>query len=271
VGTSYPTIRNTLKENDIEGIQEQKETRSKLVEKTLTEIFTYETYTEESVIDLIFNLKRIGKECGKDLGAFIEDLSIIFDIFYKQSSNPIKLFIFLLDLSDNLSLIYDNIEPEPFNEVVGLYYNKGISIKDADEYLAESKAEKEEIIAISKEIWDDCQKKIKEAKRKLIYEVESKSEIILKNCKQDLKEYNEKIKNAQKELDVIKIARLTIIEELERSEIGNQNLKQTNQALKESLKQANEEKLLLEKVFMRMGAKFPEEVKNIVSEMENES
>lgn len=248
-GISYPTIRTILKENDIEGIQEQKETRSKLVEKTLTEIFTYKNKSEESVIDLIFNLRRIANKSGKeDLGDFIESIEFIFDQYYKYSSNPIKLFDIFLDISSNMAFLEDGYNIEEFTKIFEDFYDKCIFIKDADEYLAESKAEREDITAELKKMWNDFLLKIGNEKKKLISEVESKSETLLKNSKQDLKEYREKIDCAKKELSKLASTRTLIIEGLKRMETENQNLKQTlvqtdkeNSMLKEMIERVNQE------------------------------
>ena len=257
---SYPSVRRILDESEINDDSGNLQEKAEQTKKTLTEIFNYENYTEESVLELVYNLKRIAKESGKDLGAFVEDLSYIFDMYYKHSPNPIKLFDFLLGISEHLSLIYDNIEPKAFNEIVELYYNKGIFIKDADEYLADIEEKTDLLLANSKEIWDDCQKRIENAKKKAISEVESKSETLLKNSKQDLKEYQKKIDNAQKELASLILNQAVVI---------NRD-KTENQALKEILEQTDKENSLLKIILQRITAVFPNEIESIWSEIQNE-
>ena len=95
---SYPTIKNILNKNNTEQNQKEITERDEFVKKKLGEIFTYENYTEEAILDLIFNLKRIAEVSGSELGQFIEDIEFIFDKCHKYSEAPIKLFNYIVDI-----------------------------------------------------------------------------------------------------------------------------------------------------------------------------
>ncbi len=230
---SYPSIRNILNENDINDKPERLQEKAEKTEKTLSEIFEYENCTEEAVLDLIYNLRRIAKESGSELGDFIEDIEFIFNKYHKITENPVKLFNFLLDISENLSLIYDNIEPETFLEIVELYYDKGLQIREVDEYMIENDAKAERILKNVKEELDKYQDKINNAQIELQKLTSSKAIWTAKLLEEPNKE---KLQKAIKENNELQNLAQLITEKA-------QMLNSENQELKKMLEKTDKEKL----------------------------
>jgi len=162
---SYPSIRNILKEGDAEQIQERKK---EIVEKKLIEIFEYEDYTEESMINLVFNLKRIGEIFGRDLGQFIEDIEFMFDIYQKRTEKPIRMLDFLLDICDNLTLIYDVIEPEAFLKAIEDYCKQATYLNDIETHISEIKQKSNELVDSKAIELRDLDRQIEEYRTKTI-------------------------------------------------------------------------------------------------------
>ncbi len=169
---SYPTIRDILNKNDIEGVQDEKRERDEDTKRKLSEIFKYEDYTEESVLELIYNLIRIGKMCGRDLGEFIEDIELIFDQYCKISENPIQLFDFLMDISREMNFITDSFGVEILIEVIDSFMEQHIFLKtlqekyhSIEEFKKIKKEEHEQEQERNKKLFDDLvrmSKKVKE-------------------------------------------------------------------------------------------------------------
>lgn len=176
VDVSYPSIRNILRESGIEGVQDEQKERTKVVEKKLSDIFKYEDYTEEGVLELIYNLIRVGKICGRDLGEFISDIELIFDQYCKISDNPIKLFDFLMDISREMNFVRDSFDMGKLLELIGSFMEQHIFLEQLrEEYnsIEEFKERKEELERERKETnarFDDLiriSKNMKETNQKL--------------------------------------------------------------------------------------------------------
>jgi len=251
---SYPSIRSILSSDDIEEIQEEKK---EIVVKKLTEIFTYENRAEETMVNLIFGLKRIGEKSGKDLGDFVEDLVYIFDCYDKITEDTIKLFVFLLEISRNMTVIADHIEPLILIDYIDNFIDREVDMEDAEKYVAEIKEEAENV-------WNETQKRIENVKRKAINEIEVKSETLLTNSKEEYAEYQEKINRAKEELTDLILNKIFLNNR-------NEKVKKENQELKKTLKESDEKKTLLEKAFKKLGAIFPQEAETIIQEIIKES
>lgn len=253
---SYPTIRDILNGNNSEQKQEIKED-NKIIEKKLSEIFNYENYTEKSVLDLLFNLRRIGENYGKDLGGFVEDINFVFDKYNKYTDNPIKLLNFLLDVSENLSLIYDCIEPDKFLTMVERYNERDIFINDTETYI------RNEIIPVL----DGYIERKEFLKNEIILMQEKLSQItsmeaimMVKLLENPTEEKLEKANDKIKELNV------------SLREIVNEGLqyKKENLDSKLEFENAKKENIVLKMIFERIMKVFPTETKSIISEIENE-
>ena len=158
---SFPTIKNILDDNEIKQNQDLLNERNEVLVKKLSEIFNYENCTEESVLDLIFNLKRIANDSGMELGEFVEDIEFIFDKIHKHTENPIKLFNFIVDISNSLSLLFNSIEPEPFLEIIQDYYESGLNLNEAKESIIEIEEKAERFIKLYRSFmksgnFEDC-------------------------------------------------------------------------------------------------------------------
>ena len=165
VQISYTSIRSILKEGDTEQIQERKK---KIVEEKLIEIFRYEGYPEETIVNLVFNLKRIGETSGRDLGQFTEDLEHILDIYHKHNDNPIKLFDFFLDVSDNLTLILDHITPEALLKAVDIYIEHLLYLNEIEAKISEIKQKSNEFVDSKARELEDLDRQIEESRKGLI-------------------------------------------------------------------------------------------------------
>lgn len=251
---SYPSIRSILNRDEIEEIQEEKK---EIVVKKLIEIFRYEGYPEETIVNLIFNLKRIGEKAGKDLGEFVEDLEYILDCYNERTENFKLIFVFLLELATHFSIITDHIEAGVLINYIDNFIEREVDMEESEKYVAEIKEE-----AVN--VWNETQKRIEDAKKEAMSEVESKSKTILKNSKEEYAEYQGKIKNAKKELASLRAIGSLIRKTLEKLEKENQNLRKM-------LKESDEKKSLLEEAFKRIEAIFPMETETIVKEIIKES
>ncbi len=258
---SYPTIRNILSENNKEQNQEELQENHEIIEKKLSEIFSYENYTEKSILDLIFNLRRIGENAGRDLGAFVDDIEFIFDKYNKHTDNPIKLLDFLLDISNELSLIFDLIEPKEFLSFVEKYYERGIFLNDTETYI------KDEIIPtldsyIAKKEFLENEIIIMQEK---ITNLTSMEAILTKKLLE--KPNLEKLKNAELNINNLKALLSKVANETVKHKTENIKIKNL---LKETISinnQLKEENSALDMVFDKIRLIFPEEVKSIVSEV----
>lgn len=218
---SFPTIRNILNESDTKQNQEVINEKKEALTKTLTDIFNYETYLEESVIDLVFNLKRIAQISGSDLGDFVEALSFVFDKIHKHTDNPIKLFNFIVNISNYLSLLHDVVKPEAFLEIVELYYDNGIRFEEVNN---------------------------------LITEIEEKTDILIENAKEEYAYWGDKTNEIKEKYDTLCTSHSTTLKKLEKEEITNKKLKKTEEELK-----TMEEKLKILQVYAyKLGEKAKE-------------
>ena len=237
---SRSSVYNALKDGKKEQAETENSEKNKFIEKKLSEIFTYEDYTEETIVSLIFNLKRIAEISKSDLGQFIDDLEMIFDKYHKITENPVKLFNFIIDISNQLSLITDHIEPDKLILATDNFFNRETSMEEADEYLAETKAEKEELLINIKELWSEFQKRVENSKKEARSEIEEKTDLLLTNSKRDLKEYKEKIDNAQEKLKEITSTKNMMLQRIMQ--------KINNDKLQESLKKIEDLQITIQKL-----------------------
>lgn len=264
---SYPTIRNVLNDNNKEQKKGELKEKNEVIEKKLSEIFNYENYTEKCVLDLIFNLKRIANETGSELGDFIESIELIFDKYHKKTENPVKLFNFLLEISENMNVITDHIDVNVLITVIDKFVNREIEMEQAEEFIADIEAKAELANNNTKELWDENQERIKSAKRKARSEIELKSDELLKNAKAELKEYREKIDKAKRESELLTTFKTQISEHIEMVEKENHDLKKALEQT-EKIKQEN---LAFDMVFNKLRLIFPEEIKSIIAEVNIEA
>lgn len=258
---SYPTIKNILNDKDIKQNQEEISERNEIVRKKLEEIFAYENCTEEAILDLIFNLKRIAEVSGSEIGEFIEDIEFIFDKYHKYTEKPIELFNFIVDISSNLSLVFDSIEPEPFLKIVEDYYENGMKFNEAKESMIEIEVKAERLVENAKEEYNIWQEEINNAQKEC-ESITSLKSIMLKKM---IDEPNlKKLKFAEESVKALQINahKLETI-----NQVLTIKLKQTDKENKE----AKQELLLFNLAFERINKLFPEEVGIIIKEIENEN
>ena len=260
---SFPTIKNILDENEIKQNQDVINERNEVLVKKLSEIFNYENYTEETVLDLIFNLKRIANGSGIELGEFVEDIEFVFDKIHKHTENPIKLFNFIVDISSNLSLVFNSIEPEPFLKIVEDYYESGLSLNEAKDFISEIETKAEKLVDELKQEYNDWQERINYAQEEY-KSITSLKTIVIKKMMDNptlekLKISEERIKEMEKRMEKLQMTNAVLIEKgksLEQADKDNEITRQEN--IKARL------------IFERLEKIFPQDVKNIIQEIENE-
>lgn len=282
---TYPTIRNILTESDTKQNQEDIKEKKEALTKTLTDIFNYENYTEESVIDLVFNLKRIAQISGSDLGDFVETLSFVFDKIHKHTDNPIKLFNFIVDISNYLSLLHDVVKPEAFLEIVELYYDNGIRFEEVNNLIVEIDEKTDILIKKVKEGYEYWQEKTNEIKEKYDTLCSSHSTTLKKLENEEitlkkLKKTEEELKITEEKLGNLRIYAYRLGEEAKKIETENQELKiKLNQSDKENditkrdnslIENLKQEKMLMEIVLKEISINFPVEFEMIVNKVKNE-
>ena len=253
---SYPSIRTILSENNTEQIQEKVKEKNEIVVKKLSEIFTCENCTEQAILELIYNLRKIASDTNRELGELIEDVSFLFEKYNKYSENPVKLFDFLMDVSNNFSLILDNIEPEQFFKVVEGYYERGIYLNDTETYIKEEIIPSlDDYIERKKELGNE----IIEMQKELNKITSARTLMLSKLLQQPNKQKLQKALENNNELQIFaqKLAEKA------------QMLISENQAFKKMLEKINKENSLLIEAFQRINLIYPEEVKKIISEIEN--
>jgi len=264
VQVSYPSIKSILDENDIKQNQEVINERNEVLINKLSDIFNYENCTEEAVLELIFNLKKIANDSGIDLGEFIEDIEFIFDKINKYIENPIKLFNFIVDISSNLSLAFDSIEPEPFLEIVDLYYDKGLQIREADEYIAEIEIKAERLLENVKPEYNKYQNKINCSRQELNQLTSNNSLMTAKLLQQPNKEKLQKAMNRNNELqsfaNIITIKAQVLDKKNQELEIENQELIKKSQITDKELGK-------LTKIIDRVWLVFPDEIANLIKDV----
>jgi len=254
-GISYPSIRSILKEGDTEQIQERKK---KIVEEKLIEIFRYEGYPEETIVNLVFNLKRIGEIFGRDLGNFVEDIEFVFDVYQKRTEKPIRMLDFLLDLSDNLTLIYDVVEPEGFLKAIEDYCKQATYLNDIETHIAEIKQKSNELVDSKAIELEDLDRQIEESRRVLIEIYGGYGTAIKKFVD------NPKLKEANEKIAVLQLGNRILIEKY-------QNLKtkiKQNDKKNEIIKREN----LAFKIYnKKLQTMYPEEANSVIEEIKNEN
>ena len=129
------SVYNTLKEAGKEPAEPKNDEENQALQLTLTDIFNVENYTKETKIDLIFNLRKIAQQSGSDVGGFMDDIETILGNCYRYSDNTIKLFCFIVDIANNLSLVFDEIEPQRLVEAVERFYDREISMERCEDYI----------------------------------------------------------------------------------------------------------------------------------------
>ena len=211
-------------------------------------------------MNLVFNLKRIAHETGSKLGDFIQDIETIFDKYHKITEDPVKLFNFIIEISECLNVITDHIEMEELINTIDNFYNREIEMEESESFLAESETKAEIILENAKKEYQDYNKKIDNAQQYL-NQLTSQNNIWLAKLLQDPNK--EKLQESLNKITKLQNYILIINEKA-------QMLESENQEFKKMLEQNNKEKLLLEKAFERIGKIFPQEMRSIVSEIENE-
>lgn len=242
-GVSYPTIRNIISNNEIEEIQDKNEERSEIVEKTLSEIFKYEDYTEGSVLELIYNLKRIGKMSNRDLGAFIEDIEVIFDRYYKLTNNTIKLFDFFMDISNNMSFITDSFDIEKLLELIEDFIDQQI-------FLEELRKEYNSI------------REFKEAKEQEIEDIKVENDSQFDKLVKIANQYKE----INQQLSDVDIRMLNVII----NQKAYYKRKLEKRMHRKKIKELINENYALKQVFQEFEEKYPNEVRQYIETIKNE-
>jgi lambda repressor-like predicted transcriptional regulator len=261
---SFPTIKNILDENEIKQNQEIINERNGVLVKKLSEIFNYENCTEESVLDLIFNLKRIANDSGRELGEFVEDIEFIFDRINKYTENPIKLFNFIVNISSNLSLLFNSIEPEPFLEIVQDYYESGLSLKEAKEGMSEIEEKAESLLEKVKEEYNYWQERGDNAQEE--YQSIASLQMVFLNKmieapnKEKLGETEEKLKIAENRIRDLEMSKQILIEKGKSLEISDKESKIIRQ-----------DNIMFNMVYERLYEQFPNEINSILKEIDNEN
>jgi len=278
---SQSSVYNALQEGDKEQVEIEEDGKNEFIEKKLLEIFTYEKYIEESKLDLLYNLRKIAKNSGSiDLGEFLADIMTIFNTYYRYTDNTIKLFYFLLDLSNNLGLITNHIDPKILIEHIDNFYDREISMENAENYIACC----DELL---EETWEKWRAKIliatneyheivngrKEHKSKLIKrlrETNDEQQAQINRLKETIETFEQKVREA--------LAKNIILSTFSKESIKNDEIQKTQikkltaeiQELEKLLEKLDKERGILEKAVRKMGTIFPEEVKTIVREITNE-
>lgn len=215
---------------------------------------------QDEIKPLSYALKNQANELDITLWDYENDIKNNTNKFLRITDNPIRLYYIFMVFASNLNLITDHIEPEDFMNMVDNFIEREIEMEDAEQYIAKIKEDAELIKAKTIEQWDENQKRIKNAKKEAVYEVELKSQTLLTNSKKEYTEYQEKINNAKEELTDLILNKILMNDK-------EKMLEKENQKLKKMLKESNEKKSLLEEAFKRLGAVFPQEAQTIVEEM----
>lgn len=252
VQISYTSIQSILKKGDTEQIQERKK---EIVEEKLIEIFRYEGYTEETIVNLVFNLKRIGENYGRDLGQFIEDLEYILDIYQKNSDNPIKLFDFFLDVSDNQALICDHIEPEALLKAVDIYIEHLLYLNEIEAKISEIKQKSNELVDSKAIELRDLDRQIEEYRTKTIEMYGGYSTAIEKFLNKP------ELKEAKKKIAVLQLGNQILIK---KCLIAETELKKTDKEKEE----AERENLLYKTLIEKLKKKYPKELNETIKEVD---
>lgn len=255
---SYPSIRSILEGGDTEQIKKEKK---RVIERKLTAIFNYEDYTDETVVNLIFNLKRIGMVSGRDLGQFIEDIEVVFDAYHKITENPIKLFDFLLDVSNELALITDHITAEVFFNFINEYIERARYLNELEAYISEQKQNYNELFDVKTIELKDLNDQIFRTQEKLdlfkTFEYKTTKAFMENLSEEKLKKALERI--AELELDNQFLTEKSFILENETKQPDKKN---------EIIKREN---LLYRTLFEKIKDKYPNELKKIVNEIDVEN
>lgn len=282
---TYPIIRNILTESDTKQNQDDVNEKKEVLTKTLTDVFNYENYTEESVIDLVFNLKRIAQISGNDLGDFVEALSFVFDKIHKHTDNPIKLFNFIVDISNYLSLLHDVVKPEAFLEVVELYYDRGILFEEVNNLNIKIHENTNILIKNYKNEYADLVEKTKEVQEKYDLLCSSHSTTLKKLEKEGvthkkLKKSEEELKITEEKLKILQNYAYKLGEKAKEIDMENQELKiKLEQTDKENditkqdnslIKNLKRENMVMEMVLKEFSVNFPVEFEMVVNKVKNE-
>ena len=235
--------------------------------RSLTKIIKKEGYDfEDDIMPLVYSLKNQANEIDITLYDYLKDISNIMNGFLRITYTPAWFYYVFCELANNLSVITDHIEANDLMNAIDNFYNREISMEESEKFLTEIETKTETLIENSKEEYSYYQEKTNELKE----EIESLTPIqISENTLKENEAKAEKLlKNTKQELKGLNNQIDEAQEILRKVRLAQtvviKKIMENPDKNNENLKKEN---VLLNQMFERVNKLFPEESKIIIQEI----
>ena len=183
---------------------------------SLTKQFDLEGYDfQDEIVPLIYKLKGQSNEIGVDLYDYLKDIANTMNKFLRITNKPEWFYYCFCELAKNYSLITDHIDATKFMEAIDNFYNRELNMEESEVFLTE---------------------------------IETKTESLIKNAKEEYKYYQEKTNELKKEIESLSLIQESV-KDLNKNEAKAEKLlKNTKEEYKQWQERIDEAQESLEKI-----------------------
>lgn len=235
--------------------------------KSLSNQMIEEEYDfEDDIKPLVYKLKLQANELNITLHDYLNDISNNMDKFLKITTMPERFYYLFCELCNNLNTITEHIEANDLMNAIDNFYDREIKMENAEAFINEIETKAERIVNELKEEVIDLNSQIKEHRQSLeaLTSVrtimvnkllerpnEEKLQEALENFK-SLQIHAQNLENSNKQIEM---GKQLLLKKLELTDKENQEIKQEISAFN--------------LVFEKLNKVFPQQINDIVQEIEN--
>ena len=260
---SESTVQRHSSDNQDENNETDKKTANGITNIMLQEGYDF----EDEIMPTLYKLKNQANELDLTLFDYINDISNIMNKFLRLTDNPSRFYYIFCELSNNLSLITENINAQKFVEATENFYDREIEMDKIDDYIRNQEAKLIDIMKTAKKEYSELQEKIENSQMELDKLASTKTTLTMKLLEQPTKQ---KLEKAEKLIQSLKVMNKRLIKKFSTSNTENKNLKEINNLLDQKIRESrdlNRQNIFMKTIFAHISASFPTELEMIIEEV----
>lgn len=230
---------------------------------TLTEQMIEEGYDfTDEVKPLVYKLKIQANEIDITLYDYLNDISNTMNKFLRITDNPERLYYIFCQISQNLSVLTDHIEAEDLINAVNLFYDREIEFEQIEAFILEQKQKSNELVDGKAIELRDLDRQIEAYQESLTQITNLHTQTVIKIIEDPnrgkLKLSEERVESMENQIKELQMTNTILIEKgklLQEADEDNEITRQEN--IKARL------------IFERLENIFPQDVKNIIREIDD--
>lgn len=267
ISKALEVSESTVQRHSSDNQDENNETDKKTADG-MTNIMLQEGYDfEDEIMPVVYKAKNIATEIDITLHDSIDNDNRIKDKFLRLTDNPSKFYYVFCELANNLSLITENINAQKFVEATENFYEREIEMEKADDYIEKQEEKITAIMEEGKKQYNNLQEKIENAQEQLDNLTNVRNTLAMKLLERPTEQ---KLEKAEEIIKSLKIMNKKVIKKFKTINIENETLKKVNDSLDQKIRELREihrQNIFMKMILAHVSNSFPTELETIIQEV----